>query len=71
MVVEYFLEDIVQMINYKPSFEYNKKTNVEKKDSCNLLISDMYPKKVKEIVATIREDSKHFKIVEVRFVFIV
>jgi len=73
LVVDFFLEDIVEMLDYKPSLEeikITKKKNIQTTVNCNLLVSDKYPKKVKDIVAKISEESQHFKIVEVRFVFV-
>jgi len=71
LVVDFFLEDIVQMLDYKPSLEeikITKKKNTQTTVNCNLLVSDEYPKKVKDIVAKISEESQHLKMIEVRFV---
>jgi len=69
LIVDFFLEDIVQMLGYKPSLEeikITKKKNIKTTVNCNLLVSDEYPRKVKEIVAMISEESQHLKIIEVR-----
>jgi len=73
LVVDFFLEDIVQMLDYKPSLEeikITKKKNIQTTVNCNLFVSDEYPTKVKDIVAKISEESQHLKIIEVRFVCI-
>jgi len=61
------------MLNYKPSIEdikIAKKKNTGNTINCNLLVSDDYPREVKEKVAKISEESQHLKIIEVRFVCI-
>ncbi|XP_060853737.1 dosage compensation regulator-like isoform X2 [Rhopalosiphum padi] len=66
-VKDFFLEDIVEMINYTPPLEEIKSTKKKNKDNsvnCNLLVPDNYPRKVREVVAKISEDSQHLKIIE-------
>ncbi|XP_060872405.1 ATP-dependent RNA helicase A-like [Metopolophium dirhodum] len=66
-VKDFFLEDIVQMLDYKPSLEeikITKKKNIQTTVNCNLFVSDEYPTKVKNIVAKISEESQHLKIIE-------
>jgi len=73
LVVDFFLEDIVEMINYTPPLEEIKSTKKKNKDNsvnCNLLVPDNYPRKVREVVAKISEDSQHLKIIEVRIILI-
>uniref|UniRef100_A0A2H8TI45 RNA helicase n=1 Tax=Melanaphis sacchari TaxID=742174 RepID=A0A2H8TI45_9HEMI len=72
-VKDFFLEDIVQMLNYKPSLEEIKNKKKIKKENlvnCNLLVSDNYPRAVREVVAKISEDSQHFKIIELLLQYI-
>lgn len=68
MFAEYFLEDIVEMLNYKPVLNITKKkNNLNKKQvNCNLFVSNAYPDIIKQRVAMIDEDNQHFKIIEVR-----
>jgi len=74
LVIDFFLEDIVQMINYKPSLaeirSVKKKKSIDNSDNCNLVVPGNYPREVREVVAMINEDNQHFKIVEVRIIFI-
>lgn len=67
--LEYFLEDIVQMINYQPSLENIKKVNKtnQMQVNCNLFVSNAYPDIIKKRVSMINEDSQHLKIIEVRY----
>ncbi|CAH1726470.1 unnamed protein product [Aphis gossypii] len=73
-VKDFFLEDIVQMVNYKPSLaeirSVKKKKNIDNSDNCNLVVPDNYPKEVREVVAMINEDNQHFKIVELLLIHI-
>lgn len=72
-VKDFFLEDIVQMLNYKPSMEeikIAKKKNIENTVNCNLLVSDDYPREVKEAVSKISEESQHMKIIELLLTYI-
>ncbi|KAL5233320.1 hypothetical protein ACI65C_000730 [Semiaphis heraclei] len=72
-VKDFYLEDIVQMLNYKPSIEdikIVKKKNTGNTINCNLLVSDDYPREVKETVAKISEESQHFKIIEFLLTYI-
>lgn len=67
VVSEYFLEDIVQMLDFKPVKE--KKTKEKKigesQVNCNLLVSADYPSHIRNTVALIDEDSYHLKLIEV------
>lgn len=68
MYIEYFLEDIVQMLNYKPSFDnktLKKQKKIKGQVNCNLLVSNAYPSDVKARVAMIDENDHHLKIIEV------
>lgn len=73
-VKDFFLEDIVQMINYKPSIaeirSVKKKKNIDNSDNCNLVVPDNYPREVREVVAMISEDNQHLKIVELLLIHI-
>jgi len=73
LVVDFFLEDIVEMLDYKPSLEeikIAKKKNIQTTVNCNLVVSNEYSSKVKDRVANISEESQHLKMIEVRFVYI-
>lgn len=66
--IEYFLEDIVKLLNYKPSFDkktLKKQKKIKGQVNCNLLVSMTYPNDVREIVAKIDENDHHLKIIEV------
>jgi hypothetical protein len=65
--VEYFLEDIVQMLNFTPKIKNLIKKNKidEKQVNCNLMVSKAYPINIRNKVALIDEDSHHLEIVEV------
>lgn len=66
--IEYFLEDIVELLNYKPSFDkktLKKQKKIKGQVNCNLLVSMTYPNDVREIVAKIDENDHHLKIIEV------
>lgn len=65
MFAEYFLEDIVQMLNYVPKKISKKKMNKES-DNCNLFVSDAYSNDIRLRVSMIDEDSQHLEIIEVR-----
>lgn len=68
LCVEYFLEDIVQMLNYKPSVDkktIKKEKKIEGYVNCNLLVSKDYPSEVSARVAMIDENDHHLKIIEV------
>jgi len=73
---EYFLEDIVQMLNYQPTPDIRKRKNKDKdeesviaaqdhEENCNLLVSDDYPPDVRSKVAMISEKDVDFEIIEV------
>jgi len=74
-VKEYFLEDIVQMLNYQPTPDIRKRKNKDKdeesviaaqdhEENCNLLVSDDYPPDVRSKVAMISEKDVDFEIIE-------
>ncbi|XP_008183325.1 ATP-dependent RNA helicase A-like [Acyrthosiphon pisum] len=74
-VKEYFLEDIVQVLNYQPTPDIKKRMNKDYDDeyvidaqdheeNCNLLVSDDYPPEVKSKVALISEKYVDFEIIE-------
>lgn len=66
---EYFLEDIVQLLDYKPVQEKNiKKKTDDGQVNCNLLVSKDYLSHIRNRVAIIDEDSHHLQIVEVNFI---
>jgi len=68
LFAEYFLEDIVKMLNYKPVLEKKTQKINNSKDSinCNLLTSNDYSDEIKLRVSMISEDSHHLGILEVR-----
>ncbi|CAI6362148.1 unnamed protein product [Macrosiphum euphorbiae] len=74
-VKEYFLEDIVQVLNYQPTPDIKKRKNKDTdeeyvidapdhEENCNLLVSDEYPPEVKSKVALISEKDIDFEIIE-------
>ncbi|KAF0752625.1 dosage compensation regulator isoform X2 [Aphis craccivora] len=74
-VKEYFLEDIVQMLNYQPTPDTKKRKNKDKdeesviaaqdlEENCNLLVSDDYPPDIRSKVAMISEKDVDFEIIE-------
>ncbi|XP_060872355.1 dosage compensation regulator [Metopolophium dirhodum] len=74
-VKEYFLEDIVQVLNYQPTPDIRKRKNKDKEEesviaaqdqeeNCNLLVSDDYPPEIKSKVAMISEKDVDFEIIE-------
>ncbi|CAI6360148.1 unnamed protein product [Macrosiphum euphorbiae] len=66
-VKDFFLEDIVEMLDYKPSLEeikIAKKKNIQTIVNCNLVVSNEYSPKVKDRVANISEESQHLKMIE-------
>ncbi|XP_029345786.1 dosage compensation regulator [Acyrthosiphon pisum] len=74
-VKEYFLEDIVQVLNYQPTPDIRKRKNKDKEEesviaaqdqeeNCNLLVSDDYPPDIKSKVAMISEKDVDFEIIE-------
>lgn len=69
MCIEYFLEDIVEMLNYKPPIldkkTLKKQKRIEGQVNCNLFVSTTYPSDVRERVARIDENDHHLKIIEV------
>lgn len=76
MFVEYFLEDIVQLLNYQPIPDERKRRNKDKdvesvisgqdhEENCNLIVSDDYPLDVKAKVGMISEKDVDFEIIEV------
>lgn len=67
MFSDYFLEDIVQMLNYEPKLEktISKKSTDNEEVNCNLSVSTEYSINTRRRVAKINEDSYHFGIVEV------
>jgi ATP-dependent RNA helicase A len=73
---EYFLEDIVDILNYQPVPEIKKSKNKDKdeesvilgmdqEENCNLIVSDDYSPDVKAKVAMISEKDVDFEIIEV------
>lgn len=73
---EYFLEDIVQLLNYQPIPDNRKRKNKDKEEesviagqdheeNCNLIVSDDYPSDVKTRVGMISEKDVDFEIIEV------
>ncbi|XP_025425468.1 ATP-dependent RNA helicase A-like isoform X1 [Sipha flava] len=71
-VKEYFLEDIVQMLNFTPKIKNLIKKNKidEKQVNCNLMVSKAYPINIRNKVALIDEDSHHLEIVESLLIYI-
>jgi len=72
LLLEYFLEDVVQLLNYEPILDKNlsKKRKLSKEQvNCNLLVSATYPDEVRKRVAMIDEDVQELKIIEVRYGF--
>lgn len=76
MSIEYFLEDIVQVLNYQPTPDSRKRKNKDEEsvitgqdqeENCNLIISDDYSSDVKKKVAMINEKEVDFEIIEVIF----
>lgn len=76
MATEYFLEDIVEVLNYQPTPDSRKRKNKDKdeesviagqdhEENCNLIVSDEYPPEVKAKVAMISEKDVDFEIIEV------
>jgi len=76
LFVEYFLEDIVQLLNYQPIPDERKRRNKDKdvesvisgqdhEENCNLIVSDDYPLDVKAKVGMISEKDVDFEIIEV------
>lgn len=65
--VEYFLEDIVQMLNFTPTtMKVTTKNKIDEKQvNCNLMVSKAYPSSIRKKVALIDEDDHHLNIVEV------
>ncbi|XP_022167135.1 dosage compensation regulator [Myzus persicae] len=74
-VKEYFLEDIVQILNYQPTPDIKKRKNKDKdeesviaaqdhEENCNLLVSDNYPPEIKAKMALISEKDVDFEIIE-------
>lgn len=75
MLAEYYLEDIVQVLNYTPVPDSRKRKSRDKdeesvivgqdqEDNCNLIVSDDYPPEVKSKVAMISEKDVDFEIIE-------
>lgn len=75
MFAEYFLEDIVQVLNYTPVPDSRKRKSRDRdeesvtvgqdqEDNCNLIVSDDYPPEVKSKVAMISEKDVDFEIIE-------
>lgn len=73
---EYFLEDIVQLLNYQPIPDNRKRKNKDKEEesiiagqdheeNCNLIVSEDYPSDVKARVGMISEKDVDFEIIEV------
>lgn len=73
---EYFLEDIVQSLNYQPIPDIRKRKYKDKdeesviagqdhEENCNLIVSDDYPPDVKARVGMISEKDVDFEIIEV------
>ncbi|XP_027854548.2 dosage compensation regulator isoform X1 [Aphis gossypii] len=80
-VIEYFLEDIVQMLNYQPTPDTKKRKNKDKdeesviaaqdlEENCNLLVSDDYPPDIRSKVAMISEKDVDFEIIEALLTYI-
>lgn len=69
MILEYYLEDIVQLLNYKPDKKKLKKPKNSEEVNCNLLVPATYPDEVRERVARINEDDQQLQIIEVVYGF--
>lgn len=80
MFTEYFLEDVVQVLNYVPTPDSRKRKNRDKEEesvsagqdneeNCNLIIPDDYPPEIKAKVAMISEKDVDFEIIEVSICF--
>lgn len=76
MSIEFFLEDIVQLLNYQPTPDNRKRRSKDEEsviagqdheENCNLIISDDYSPDVKNKVAMISEKEVDFEIIEVFF----
>lgn len=78
MFTEYFLEDIVQLLNYQPTPDSRKRKNKDKDEESliegqdhevnyNLHVSDDYPPDVRAKVGMISEKDVDFEIIEVSF----
>lgn len=74
---EYFLEDIVEVLNYQPTPDNRKRKNKDEEsviagqeieENCNLIVSDEYPADVKSKVAMINEKDVDFDIIEVSII---
>lgn len=74
MFAEYFLEDIVQVLNYQPIPDNRKRKNKDEEsvisgqdieENCNLLVPDSYPPDVKAKVAMMSEKDVDFDVIEV------
>lgn len=76
MITEYFLEDIVEVLNYQPTPDSRKRKNKDKdeesviaaqdhEENCNLIVSDEYSSDVKARVGMISEKDVDFEIIEV------
>lgn len=78
MCVEYFLEDIVQLLNYKPNPDGRKRKYKDKDEESaiegqdhevnyNLHVSDEYPPDVRARVGMMSEKDVDFDIIEASF----
>lgn len=76
LFAEYFLEDIVDVLNYQPVPDNRKRKNKDKdeesviagldnEENCNLIVSDDYSSDTKAKVAMISEKDVDFEIIEV------
>lgn len=60
------MEDIVQLLDYKPVLEKNLKKRINDEEvNCNLLVSNDYSSHIRNRIAMMDEDSHHLKLVEV------
>lgn len=76
LFAEYFLEDIVEVLNYQPTPDGRKRKNKDKdeeaviagqdnEENCNLVVSDDYSSDIKARVGMISEKDVDFEIIEV------
>lgn len=74
LFAEYFLEDIVQVLNYQPVPDSRKRKNKDEEsvasaqeveENCNLIVPDNYPPDVKAKVGMMSEKDVDFDVIEV------